>query len=245
MAHSKVLSTPNFNLFYGVLHLLGFARTKTRSRAIREILDGNAVPIHFYDEVKLVSLNIFELLNPVSVYLEKYVANHPNLNLSIPSRADRFASLFDMVSGTAWLSILRRVHPEPIILRMSEPGDEFKVDLDLCANHDEYCANKARILKLQYDRLGEELEHERLEQEGASPEDLPPTEILKERMWYVKTAIWPSVKIYSPVYAEGPHDQSGVAEYSIQKCEAAAQWVVPRGNRTAIIPPLEEWAKLT
>ncbi|KFZ15199.1 hypothetical protein V502_05719 [Pseudogymnoascus sp. VKM F-4520 (FW-2644)] len=220
----------------------GFARTKTRSRAIREVLDGNVLPIHFFDEVEILSLNIFGLLNPVSAYLEKYRMKQ-NLEFSVPTRSEQFASLFDMVSGTAWLSICRRVHPEPIILRMSEPGDEFSVDFDLCANYSEYCRNKARTLKLQYDRLGQDIEL--LNQESTSVEELPDSEILKVRMYFVKTAIWPSVKIYSPVHAKEPGDQSGVAEYTIQKCEVAAQWVVPRNNRASIVPSIREWVKLT
>ncbi|OBT86976.1 hypothetical protein VE02_04606 [Pseudogymnoascus sp. 03VT05] len=221
----------------------GFARTKTRSRAIREVLDGRVLPVDFYDEVELLSLNIFGLLNPVSAYLEKYRLKH-NLELSIPTREEQFASLFDMVSGTAWLSICRRLHPDPIILRMSELGDEFKEDLHVCGNYDEYCENKARILKLQYDRLGQEIENGLLEQKGMSVE-LPATEILKERTWLVRTVIWPSVNIYSPVYGDGAGGQSGVSDLSIQKCEVAAQWVVPRNDRASISPSLREWVRLT
>ncbi|KFY78320.1 hypothetical protein V499_02493 [Pseudogymnoascus sp. VKM F-103] len=222
----------------------GFVRTKTRSRAIREVLDGEVLPVNFYDEVELLSLNIFGLFNPVSAYLEKYRMKH-NLEVSIPTREEQFAALFDMVSGTAWLSICRRLHPDPIILRMSELGDEFKEDLHVVANYDEYCANKGRILKLQYDRLGQEIENGLLKQKGVSVEELPPTEILKDRTWLVRTVVWPSVNIYSPVYGDGAGGQSGVSDYSIQKCEVAAQWVVPRNNRASVSPSLREWAKLT
>ncbi|ELR07403.1 hypothetical protein VC83_07515 [Pseudogymnoascus destructans] len=220
----------------------GFARTKTRSRAIREVLDGAVLPTDFYDEVELLSLNIFGLLNPISAYLEKYRIKH-NLEVSIPTREEQFAALFDMVSGTAWLSICRRLHPDPIILRMSELGDEFKEDLHVCANYDEYCTNKAKILKLQYDRLGQEIKNGVLKQKSANVEELPATEILKDRTWLVKTAVWPSVNIYSPVYGDGADGQGGVADLSIQKCEVAAQWVVPRNNRASTSPSLREWAK--
>ncbi|OBT65530.1 hypothetical protein VE03_04971 [Pseudogymnoascus sp. 23342-1-I1] len=222
----------------------GFARTKTRSRAIREVLDGKVLPTNFFDEVEILSLNIFGLLSPVSAYLEKYRRQH-NLDFPVPNREEQFASLFDMVSGTAWLSICCRVHPEPIILRMSEPGDEFNEDFDECANYNEYCENKARVLKLQYDRLGEEIEHVLHGQEDESVEDLPESEILKERMWLVKTAVWPSVKIYSPVYGDEAGAESGVSEYTVQKCEVAAQWVVPPIDRESTIPSLREWAELT
>ncbi|KAL5346282.1 hypothetical protein ACLOAV_008550 [Pseudogymnoascus australis] len=222
----------------------GFARTKTRSRAIREVLGGEVLPIHFFDEVEMLSLNIFGLLAPVSVYLDQYRLKN-NLEFPVPDRSKQFAALFDMVSGTAWLSICRRVHPDPIILRMSEPGDEFNEDFEICANHTEYCKNKAKILQLQYDRLGEEIGHTLLKQDGKSVEDLPESEILKERMWLVKTAIWPSVKIYSPVYGDEAGAESGVADFTIQNCEVAAQWVVPRNDRATTIPSLQEWAKLT
>jgi hypothetical protein len=202
------------------------------------------LPVDFYDEVELLSLNIFGLLNPVSAYLEKYRMKH-NLEVSIPTREEQFAALFDMVSGTAWLSICRRLHPDPIILRMSELGDEFKEDLHVCGNYNEYCENKARILKLQYDRLGQQIENGLLKQKGVSVEELPATEILKERMWLVRTTIWPSVNIYSPVYGDGAGGQSGVSDFSIQKCEVAAQWVVPQHDRASISPSLQEWVKLT
>ncbi|KFY47057.1 hypothetical protein V494_00191 [Pseudogymnoascus sp. VKM F-4513 (FW-928)] len=224
----------------------GFARTRTRSRAVREVLDGEVLPVHFFDEVERLSLNIFGLLYPVSAYLEKYLMKHPDLEVTLPTRAEQFAKLFDMVSGTAWLSICARLHPEPIIIRMSEPGDMFNKDFDVVANYDEYFSNKGNVLKLKYDRLGEELEREeKLSQHGSTGvEELPATEILKERTAFVKTAIWPSIKIYSPVEAGEKHAQSGVTEYTIQRCEVAAQWVVPQYDREAVIPSLREWAKL-
>lgn len=194
--------------------------------------------------MELLSLNIFGLLNPVSAYLEKYRMKQ-NLEVSIPTREEQFAALFDMVSGTAWLSICRRLHPDPIILRMSELGDEFKEDLHVCGNYKEYCENKARILKLQYDRLGQQIQNGLLKQKGVSVEELPETEILKERMWLVRTTIWPSVNIYSPVYGDGAGGQSGVSDFSIQKCEVAAQWVVPQHDRASISPSLREWVNLT
>ncbi|KFY21665.1 hypothetical protein V493_07224 [Pseudogymnoascus sp. VKM F-4281 (FW-2241)] len=223
--------------------LEGFERTKTRSKAIREILDGRVLPINFYDEVEMLSLNIFGLLNPVSAYLEKYLMKYPDSGVTLPTREQQFSSLFDMVTGTAWLSICCRVHPEPIILRTPQLGDKFDKDFD-CVNYDEYCEKKARFLKLQYDRLGQEIEHSLDEQEGKSVEDLPDSEILKERAFFVKTAVWPSVKIFSPVYGQGEDPQSGVSEFTIQNCEVGAHWVVPRNDRASIVPTLQEWAKL-
>jgi hypothetical protein len=58
-----------------------------------------------------------------------------------------------MVSGVAWLSICRRIHPEPIIIRLPELGDEFDKDIHECKNYDEYCEKKAGILKLRADEL--------------------------------------------------------------------------------------------
>lgn len=76
-------------------------------------------------------------------------------------------------------------------------------------------------------------------------EDLPEREIYKERKSLIKTAIWPSIKIYSPGNGEkgGEHKgNKGMSVYTIQKSQISGHWVVPRGDRAPTIS-LEEWIK--
>ncbi|KFX98163.1 hypothetical protein V490_02436 [Pseudogymnoascus sp. VKM F-3557] len=221
----------------------GFARTKTRSRAIREVLDGDTLTSHFFDEVEALTVNIYGLFKPVTAYLEKYALKHPDLKLTLPTHAEQLKSLFDMVSGVAWLSISLRLHPDPIILRLPAPGDRFDKEFD-CVNYEEYCQHKAMILKLKDDKLKEEIERELNEQGPTNAGDSPEIEILKGRESLVKTAIWPSIKIYSPVIGKGSDGQSGIAENTIQKCDVAAHWAVPPNYRATSVS-LREWAKLT
>lgn len=157
-----------------------------------------------------------------------------------------------MVSGTAWLSICRRVHPDPIIIRMSAPGDKFNKDFDVCMNYEEYSQNRARILKLQYDYIEQEMARElRLREHGATNaagttndgKVLPDSDILNDRANLIKTATWPSIKLYSPVHGSGPGSQSGVTDFTIQTCDVCCHWAVPRDYRAPTVE-LREWAKL-
>ena len=166
-----------------------------------------------------------------------------------------------MVSGVAWLSICRRIHPKPIMIYLSEPGDEFDKDVHECNNYDEYCGKKGDILKLQSDELERGLKLYRRKErtaransrqptdkdEATSAEsfedDFPDNEIFKERKSLIKTLIWPSIQIYSPINRDQAGGQSGITAYAVQKSQVAAHWVVPQSNRASIVS-IKEWVKL-
>lgn len=120
-------------------------------------MDGNAVTRYFHRDVEELAFQFFDLFEPISTYLQTYIDEHPDQELSLPERSDRFTDVYNMVSCAAWLSICVRLHPEPIIIQLPDHGDVFDADIHECVNFDEYCERKAKVLEYRFNESGKQL----------------------------------------------------------------------------------------